>query len=516
MLAGLALAASAEAEELVNAVSFSEALRVALSQNPNVRIQTQQVTASEGAVLQNRGAFNPELGMRVARSVDLRPLNVAERATLAAEGVLNQVYDSTRSSTTGLVLQKTYLTGIQASASFDFAAKSSIVNSGTGLAQQASGTLRFNLRIPLLRNAGEAVVGAQLRASELERDATEADLMQTAATTVLQTAQAYWDLLTRQKRLEILRVSEKRAKDLVAEMRKLISADQIPAAEINLASANEAEKRAASVSGEQAVQEAWASLARQLGMSAGQAKDAPLSGELPLVNDAVIAKAAGAVEALRQGALERRSDLSAARVRERAARALLFAARHNLKPQLDLIAGISTTGLSEGASALAFGPALVTNNTGPSVNVGLEYRWPFANEVARGQVLARSASYDQAQIRVADLEQSINTNVVTLTASLRRIGTRYKEGQAAAERYRITVQNEQTKRRLGRATLIDVINVLDRYDNAQLSLMALQQEYATVLAQIDFEIGRIVRKEGGEYLVDLAVLTGDPAAGFAE
>ena len=41
----------------------------------------------------------------------------------------------------------------------------------------------------------------------------------------------------------------------------------------------------------------------------------------------------------------------------------------------------------------------------------------------------------------------------------------------------MSVQNEQTKRRLGLATLIDVLNVQDRLDNSLLLLLQLQQEY---------------------------------------
>jgi len=512
----LAALAPARADELARTVSLGEALRLALSQNQSVQLQSKQLAVSEGAVLQSRGFFAPELVLRTARSLDLRPLNLVERNTLAGEGLPGESHDSIRATTSGIVLQKTYLSGAQTGASLEFASQNGLLNTASGLAQQTTGTLRFTIRVPLLRNAGEAVVGAQLRASEYERDATAADLLQTAATTVLQTAQGYWDLLARQKRVAILRLSETRAVNLVGELRKLIDADQIPAADINLAAANEAEKRAAHAAGEQAVQEAWASLARQLGMSAGETKDAPLAGELPAVSEQLIAATVGNLESLRRRALEQRSDLRAARVREQAAQILMAAARHNLKPQFDLTAGISSGGLAQGASALALAPALSSNLTGPSINVGLEYRWPFSNEAARGLLLSRSAAYDQTLIRVLSLEQSISTNIATLVASLRRIGARYKESKTAAVRYQITVSNEQTKRRLGLATLIDVINVQDRLDNAQLSLLALQQEYAAVLAQIDFEIGRIVLKEGDRYRVDLAVLTGEQATKAAE
>lgn len=107
LLGAMGFAVSTSAEELARAVSLSDALRIALAQNPNVRLQAQQVTANEGAVLQNRGAFNPELALRLARSLDVRPLDSVERATLVTEGVPNQNFDFARSSATGIALQKT-------------------------------------------------------------------------------------------------------------------------------------------------------------------------------------------------------------------------------------------------------------------------------------------------------------------------------------------------------------------------------------------------------------------------
>jgi hypothetical protein len=41
-----------------------------------------------------------------------------------------------------------------------------------------------------------------------------------------------------------------------------------------------------------------------------------------------------------------------------------------------------------------------------------------------------------------------------------------------------------------------------------LALLQLQQDYASALAQLDFEIGRIVVQAGDAYEIDLATLTG--------
>src|SRR5690349_22165550 len=55
------------------------------------------------------------------------------------------------------------------------------------------------------------------------------------------TALAYWDYLARIRRLAISREAENRAVRLVEETRRLIAADQVPAAEIQLVSARSEE-----------------------------------------------------------------------------------------------------------------------------------------------------------------------------------------------------------------------------------------------------------------------------------
>ena len=67
----------------------------------------------------------------------------------------------------------------------------------------------------------------------------------------------------------------------------------------------------------------------------------------------------------------------------------------------------------------------------------------------------------------------------------------------------MTLDNEQTKRRLGTATLIDVINVEDRLSNALLAYVQLRQGYANAIARLRYEIGAIVRREGEGYVVRL-------------
>jgi outer membrane protein TolC len=75
-------------------------------------------------------------------------------------------------------------------------------------------------------------------------------------------------------------------------------------------------------------------------------------------------------------------------------------------------------------------------------------------------------------------------------------------------RYEQAVKNEYVKRKLGLSTLIDVITVQDRLDAARLQLLQLRQEYASGIAQILFEAGELVVRDGSSFRVDTALLGG--------
>ncbi|MBK8064933.1 MAG: TolC family protein [Betaproteobacteria bacterium] len=491
-------------------VALSEAVRRALAQNADIQIQAQQLRAGQGGVLEARGAYDTDLVLRSERELTQRPLNSSERAGLATTPDPGLRTEVNRNTAYRAGVERTLESGVRVELGLSVSALTSNLNALQNNPRTTAGSLRFGLRIPLARNFGGVQQSATLRASEFEFQATREDLVQASANVVLAVAQSYWEIAARVQRLEILKLSEQGAGELVAELRKLIAADQVPSAELNLALASESEKRAARVAEEQLLQQAWTTLGRLLNADARDVFAAAVAADpLPAI-DAAMIDAAAAAEGQLDGVLERRADLRSARLRERSAQALLVAAHNNLRPQIDLITGVTTNGLAEGSSSLAVAPALNNGRPEPSLNVALEFRLPIENNVARGQLLARTAAHDQATIRVRELERSIGPALSATASSIRRTAARYRETVAAAERYEISVRNELTKRRLGLATLIDVLNVRDRLDGAQLSLLQLRQEYASLIAQVLFDSGLLVLPAPGGYDVDLQRLQGLP------
>ena len=76
-------------------------------------------------------------------------------------------------------------------------------------------------------------------------------------------------------------------------------------------------------------------------------------------------------------------------------------------------------------------------------------------------------------------------------------------------RYRVTgfVNNIENRRQLGTATLIDVLNVEDRLNNAVQARLQYQLGYAQARAQILYETGSLLQKApDGSYSIALAQL----------
>jgi outer membrane protein TolC len=475
----------------------------ALETNPNTRLRQQQVGVAEGFALQAQGPFDVIIGTSAGRKRDLRPLRADEQIlyqSLGFDAGRTQIQQSTNYS---LGADKMLMNGIVAGAGFNVLSITDNLQQAAGVPSQLAGTLSFTLRVPMGRNAGRETVGAELDARQSELEAVRADLHHGNSLLVLDTALAYWYWVATTRRLEIAVASEQRLSELVEEMRRLINADQMPRADIELVLASRAEKSVQRFAAEQAVLESRKALARLLGIPAerlyeiGKPQD-----DFPSYLNADSYKYDAELVA---EAMVSRVDLEATRYREQAARYRLQAARNNLKPQIDLNLGVGYTGLAEGTSAARFDRSMEMR-AGPSAGATLLLQWPWENSDAKGVQRTASADYDAATIRLRDLQESVAINVPVALMTVRRAAKQCAEGAVAVTHYETTLKNEKTKRRLGNATVIDVINVEDRLNNSLQAEVALRQGYANAIAQLRFELGSLVRRIGEEYRVILAPL----------
>ncbi|QJW83811.1 TolC family protein [Ramlibacter terrae] len=354
--------------------------------------------------------------------------------------------------------------------------------------------MRFELRVPLARGAGDAAV-TPLRVAEAEARAAGATLEHSAARTVLAAAQAYWNYAGQLQREAITLAGERRGAALLEELRKLVDADEIPRADLQLAQASLSERRSARFAAQQGVLEARRTLGRVLGLDTpallalgppadGFPQPPAREGDAPSLQDAAEATA-------------RRADVQALRDRRAAAQLRIQAAQDVGRPRLDLVLGATRNSLGEGARATDLG-ATFHRGAPPGGTVGVLYQRPLgADNTAQGLLRQQLALAEGLDAELRELADSIESAVVAAEFGVRRAAGQLREAEAAVRTYAAGVENERTKRRLGMATLIDVLAVEDRYNNALLAAVQARADFALAIARLRFESGTLVVAQPG-------------------
>lgn len=473
----------------VEGVTLNECMQVALSNNANVLLHQQQIVAAEGIVVQSAAPFDLNISLMASRSKAERPMRRDE--------LMFFPFSNPDISYTGqyrLGFDQTFKNGIGMNIGASLTSRTDRIEQLNGILPSTSGVLSFALMLPLLKNTGE-ISAAGLTAARLEHQAARFELEQSVSSALLEVALAYWDYLAKHRRLEIAINSEARSTALIDEVRRLISADQLPKADIYAVEANHSERRVLRVSAESAVSESRRRLARAMGIDLKKmlALPAPID-QFPTVPDQNLPLA---IKKLSLTALERRPDLHALELRQQAAEQRVVAARGSLKPSVDLTLEASSTGLNETLGTFSLRPYYESraNTIAASVVLAL----PFQNSAASGLLLSTSSSKDSALIALREQEATVATNIHVLVTELSRGIEELLAAREAVDRYRSALDAEQTKRRMGMSTLIDVLTLEDKLNNARLSEVDLAQGFASTLAQLRFELADFLESDGTGY-----------------
>ncbi|MEI6413358.1 MAG: TolC family protein, partial [Pseudomonadota bacterium] len=487
-----------------DSIGLLDAVRLTLAKNPDIQIQEKQVEFSQGVLQQASGQFDLSLRLSADHTINNSPMNQQSRDYYTHLGFpVSQL--KTEATSYRLALEKPLRNGMVLSPSIGTTNDNGTANNISNLSSQNWGSVNFSVLVPLKKGGGESAVSGET-AAHLEWEASKQDLRYLISQDVTNTLTAYWNLLAARKNLEIARETENSIRRMVANVRTVIEADELPAADLNMVRANLLDKTASRISAEQTLLNARKGLGQAIGLSYPQITRLEPNDEFPGIHSDFSALESQ-LPRLIDLAMRHRADFAAAQLRQDSAKILASAYQQDLKPRLDLAVSVGYAGLSEGGSAIG---GLGKNRGDPNVGLNLSYQWPFDNNVARGRYLQQSAMYDQNTLRVATLERTIGIAVTSALSDLTLSALRLKESGETVNLYRLTVENEKTKLKLGTATLVELLTVNDRLLNAQLSHISYWLNYFNSLARLNFETGTLLDENKTEQSIRLNQLVSLP------
>jgi outer membrane protein len=475
-----------------------DVVRLTLQRDPNVAIEEARLQGSRGALQSESGKFDPVVTDDLTQAESKIPLSVSSGPNSTQDlRTLQNLLDVTTQFRSGLSIEPQLQL---------LRTRDSTV--GPGTANQS--TFSFLVRQPLLRGRGRAAVAAGERSAERQVAASALDVRQTVSARVMTVASQYWMVEATLRNLDILRASEASSRDLLENTRKLIAADQMPAAEQVQLEANLAAKESARIGGERLLFQARQDLGREIGLDTAEIGNLPLpSDPLPAVRPDEVPppSAAGRFVA---AALQRRPDLQAARERQASVEALRVAVENALKPQLDLLLTPGYSGLAEGTAPGSYFSPLYRNVPGASASIGFSLSWPTFNNRARGDLVQIDATRRQNELAVDLLVKSIGANVPAALDGVARNALQLDKAREAVRLFARAVVNEEKKLRAGTSTLIDVISQRDRLTAAQQSEVSAQLDLANSILELRFETGTLVGEGDEESAVRYSRLTTVP------
>ncbi|MEA2695228.1 MAG: hypothetical protein QOJ16_4615 [Acidobacteriota bacterium] len=468
-----------------------DAVELMLEHDPNVAIVRAQLRSSKGALLVASGQFDPLLTDQLTRASTRTPLSPLARRE-----------QKTTANDLGLVQQ--FRTGLSIEPQLQLLRTEDPTLAPGGV---NVGTLAFTFRQPLLRGRGRAATAALEISAEREVRASGLDLAQATAQRIVVVADQYWSFKAAEENLDILRESERSSRELLETTRKLVAADQTPAAELIQLEANLAAKETSRIGGETALFKARQDLGREIGLDAGAIAALPLPAEpFPAVR-AVDVPPPGTASRFVAQALARRADLQAARERVAESDALVRAADNARKPQLDLLLTPSYTGLVEGGGAGTFFSPLYRNVPGGNVALGFALSWPTLGNRERGALEQTLAGRQANALRVDLAVKEIGADVPTALDGVARSALQLERSTDAVRLFERTVVNEEKKLRAGTSTLLNVITQRDRLTASRQGQVSAQLALALAVVELRFATGTLLSVEGENPAVRYGRLT---------
>ncbi|NNC28527.1 TolC family protein [Longimicrobium terrae] len=377
-------------------IGYGEALLLALEQSAGVRLAQNAVSADAATVRQSRQQFLPSLQLTTSGAQSLGGTSVDNGST---GGVFGTTQSMNAGISSSLVL-------------FDGSARS-----------------------------------AQLRAAELGRDASTADLTRARQTAVFTVASGFTALQSAQEQLRVRREDLAAREAELAQIQAMVNARTRPVSDLYQQQASVAASRAQLVQAQRDVELGKTDLVQALQLDARGAYEFTVGD-----TDRIVPAANLSLDSLVNRALASRVDLAALQREEAAAQQGVRAAKAGTLPTVSVSAGYNTAFTSANDAALF---DQLNDRRGGSVSIGVSL--PLFDRGATSAATQRAnLVVDNARIALETQRNNVAVEVRRAYLDHQAAGAQLEAAQAQLEAAQRALDASRERYRVGAAALLEV------------------------------------------------------------
>ncbi len=497
-----------------------DAVRIALYQNPDVRLAVEDAQLAKGSLVKATGNFDSKVSAVVAYAKTFTNPADGQAATPGqVQEIVNQslgnvfktlaANPSAATNITGLINQSTSLAAQNSIAqsidvlfaSFDVSKQlrngaTLDVEYGPDLLDEndkptwppIKHDLKVSVSLPLTK-LGRISNDADEMAARIDYEASLLSLSHAATKAALSTVQAYWKASAALEKFYLSDRAFRVSDALLSLSRELVRADSIPASDLSLSEAKRAEALVSRSNALLAVFTAGAELATTIGLQTDQLKKLPLAYEpFPSIPKGKLAQLDS--ETLTDVAMVRRFDRAAALRGIESKRLLAEKAKIDMRPDLKLKGGVGVAIIDNSATNSGSGYGLQ-----PEFELGVGLNFPPANNAKKGALISAQADLDKSILSMESVSRSIAADILVSVDTLKELDGQIADAELSVGYYTKSLNDLRERLRLGAATLLDTIQAEERLTSAATSAVSAKASLAGEIAKLRFETATLISKD---------------------
>ncbi len=459
--------------QMPTSLTPAEALELAVESNPELRGARVETQRADLLVEREENVrtplFSADAGFRYGQS-----------PRLSAAGT--RLIDSS-SLTFGTRLSHTLPMGTQValSAAMGRASRDSVELGELGVAYDSR--LGVEATHPLLRGFGVDIVESSLRTARLSRESVDAQQMATTSALVQDVLATYWDLWLAQQTLEIQEAALELAHQNLANAEIRRDAGALANAELITLRMEVSSVEERLVSARNLVRQRSTELARVLGQSPESqfvaVVDEPPSAELPVRQEAMELQQSQSYDLFRQ-----QTNIDSAKIQAQLA-------DNDALPRLDAVGSFFIDGLDRGPGGAL---AQMGRFEGFVAFAGLRLELPINNRARQADAQRAHLAVRSAEIEYERLQGLLDARMISLLNDVEAARERMEFARETAEYARQNVDAQTARFEVGRGTTFEVVDALQRFQEAELRVVETEVSIVQQLLAIDDLTGELLGK----------------------